>query len=90
MEVGAADAIAQNRAMLPRNVYRLDPATGKAHVAAADFTRPNGLGFSPDERLLYIVDSGISHGGPAHIRVFDVDGAHLRNGRVFDLPRCKG
>ena len=32
---------------------------------------------------LYIVDSGISHGGPAHIRVFDVHGAVLRNGRVF-------
>ncbi len=30
-----------------------------------------------------MVDSGISHGGPAHIRRFDVTGAHLRNGRVF-------
>jgi gluconolactonase len=69
-------------AELPRNVYRLDPATGNAHVVAGDFVRPNGIGFSPDERLLYIVDSGISHGGPAHIRVFDVDGTHLRNGRA--------
>ena len=85
--------------MLPRNVYRLDPGTGKAHVVAGDFVRPNGIGFSPDERLLYVVDSGISHGGPAHIRVFDVDGAHLRNGRVFaddfrpgmtDGLRCDG
>ncbi len=70
-------------AELPCNVYRLDPATGQANVVADDFARPNGLCFSPDERLLYIVDSGISHGGPAHIRVFDVDGASLRNGRVF-------
>ncbi len=70
-------------AELPRNVYRLDPATGHAQVVADDFTRPNGLCFSPDERLLYIVDTGISHGGPSHIRVFDVDGASLRNGRVF-------
>jgi gluconolactonase len=70
-------------AELPRNVYRLDPATGDAAVVADDFVRPNGLCFSPDERLLYIVDSGISHGGPAHIRVFEVDGAKLRNGRVF-------
>jgi gluconolactonase len=68
---------------LPCNVYRLDAATGQASVVADDFIRPNGLCFSPDERLLYIVDSGISHGGPAHIRVFDVDGATLRNGRVF-------
>ena len=70
-------------AELPANVYRVDPATGVATVVAGDFVRPNGIGFSPDERLLYIVDSGISHGGPAHIRVFEVDGARLRNGRVF-------
>ena len=50
---------------------------------AGDFTRPNGLAFSPDERLLYIVDTGISHGGPSHIRVFDVAGERLANGRVF-------
>ena len=69
-------------AELPRNVYRLDPG-GAASVAADDFVRPNGICFSPDERRLYVVDSGISHGGPAHIRAFDVDGARLRNGRVF-------
>ncbi len=70
-------------AELPRNVYRVDPARGTATVVADDFVRPNGLCFSPDESLLYVVDSGISHGGPAHIRVFQVDGGHLRNGRVF-------
>jgi len=70
-------------AELPRNVYRLDPSSGSASVVADDFTRPNGICFSPDERQLYIVDSGISHGGPAHIRVFDVDGRRLRNGRIF-------
>jgi gluconolactonase len=69
-------------AELPRNVYRLDPS-GAATVVAGDFVRPNGLCFSPDERRLYVVDSGISHGGPAHIRVFDVDGARLHSGRVF-------
>jgi gluconolactonase len=66
------------------NVYRVDVARGEMTVVADDFVRPNGLAFSPDERLLYIVDSGITHGGPAHIRVFDVvDGSKLRNGRVF-------
>ena len=68
---------------LKTNVYRFDPATGEARVAADDFTRPNGLAFSPDERLLYIVDTGITHGGPSHIRVFEVDGGKLRNGRIF-------
>jgi gluconolactonase len=71
---------------LPRNVYRLDPQTGQVAVVADDFDRPNGLCFSPDERWLYIVDTGASHtpGGSAHIRVFDVaDGQRLTGGRVF-------
>jgi len=70
-------------AELPCNVYRVDPATGTAAVVAGDFVRPNGLCFSPDERLLYVVDSGYSHGGPSHIRVFEVDGPRLRGGLVF-------
>ncbi len=70
-------------AELPRNVYCLDPATGQARVVAGDFTRPNGIAFSPDEKRLYVVDTGISHGGPSHIRVFDVDGERLVNDRVF-------
>ncbi len=68
---------------LPVRVYRVDATTGAATIVADDFVRPNGLAFSPDERLLYIVDSGITHGGPAHIRVFDVDGGRLHNGRIF-------
>ena len=70
-------------AELPRNVYRLDPSTGTATVVAGDFTRPNGLAFSPDEKTLYIIDSGITHGGPAHIRSFAVDGDKLSGGKVF-------
>ncbi len=68
---------------LPTNVYRLDPHNGKATVVADDFVRPNGLAFSPDESRLYIVDSGLAFGGPSHIRVFEVDGGRLRNGKVF-------
>jgi gluconolactonase len=70
-------------AELPRNVYRLDPRSGAATVVADDFARPNGIGFSPDGSRLYVVESGITHGGPSHIRVFDVDGARLRNSRIF-------
>jgi gluconolactonase len=65
------------------HVYRVDPAGGEATIVADDFVRPNGLAFSPDESLLYIVDSGATHGGPAHIRAFDVEGRKLKNGRVF-------
>ena len=68
---------------LGTNVYRVDPKTGRATVVVDDFTRPNGLAFSPDEKLLYIVDSGATHGGPAHIRVFDVVASKLRKSRVF-------
>ncbi len=67
-------------------VYRFDPRSGDLTVVADDFDKPNGLAFSPDERILYISDTGASHDptGPHHIRAFDVDGAsRLSNGRVF-------
>lgn len=69
-----------------RNVYRLDPATGDLSAVVADFLQPNGLVFSPDEKRLYVVDSGASHNAdaPRQIRVFDVvDGKTLTNGREF-------
>ena len=67
-------------------VYRIDPRDGACRVAADDFVRPNGLAFSPDERLLYIADTGASHvpDGPRHIRVFNVgEGGMLTGGSVF-------
>ncbi len=70
-------------AELPRQVYRLDPSTGRATIVADDFVRPNGLALSPDERTLYIVETGITHGGPSHIRAFDVSDGKLSNGRIF-------
>lgn len=69
---------------LPTNVYRLDPSNGDVTVVAGDFARPNGLCFSPDEKLLYIADTGQPQDKPHPIRVFDiVDGRKLANGRVF-------
>jgi len=73
----------QATAELPRNVYRLDLQTGTASVVADDFTRPNGICFSPDEKTLYVIDSGITHGGPANIRSFAVNGEKLSGGKVF-------
>src|SRR5262249_23992761 len=67
-------------------VFRLDPRSGKLAIVADDFDKPNGLAFSPDEKVLYIADTGLSHDpdGPHHIRAFDVSGGtKLRNGRVF-------
>jgi len=64
-----------------------DPATGACEAVTTDFVQPNGLAFSPDERLLYIADTGVSHvaGGPRHIRRFAVasDGRTLSGGEVF-------
>ena len=69
---------------LPTNVYRLDPSSGNVTVAANDFARPNGLCFSPDEKLLYIVDTGQPEDKPHPIKVFDVvGGLKLANGRLF-------
>lgn len=71
-----------------RNVYRIDPATGALAIMVDDFEQPNGLAFSPDERVLYVADSSRSHDGGSghHIRAFDVvDGPRLANGRVFAL-----
>ncbi|MEO0636502.1 MAG: SMP-30/gluconolactonase/LRE family protein [Pseudomonadota bacterium] len=65
---------------------------GAIKAIATDFDKPNGLAFSPDESKLYIADSGAIQGAsfpgidydlPHHIRVFDVDGDTLSNGRVF-------
>ncbi len=71
---------------LPANVYRLDPKTREATVVATDLVKPNGICFSPDEKGLYIVDTGEqAHSSDPHpIRVYDVeDGVRLKNGRVF-------
>jgi gluconolactonase len=68
---------------LPAQVYRLDPKSGKATVVVDSFDKPNGIAFSPDEKKLYIIDSGITHGGRSNMRVFNVDGAKLTNDKVF-------
>ena len=62
-------------------VYRLAP-DGRLHCEADDFTQPNGLCFSPDERTLYVNDTE-----RAHIRAFEVaaDGS-LSRSRVFFEP----
>ncbi len=49
-------------------VYCVSPDLGSIHVLVRDFVVPNGLAFSPDERLLYVNDSR-----RGHIRAFDVE-----------------
>jgi gluconolactonase len=66
-------------------LYRVGPSDGAVSVAADDFVQPNGLAFSPDERRLFVSDTGRSHveDGPAHIRAFDVNDGKLTGGGVF-------
>ena len=65
------------------NVYRIDGATGKATIVAEGVLGPNGLCFSPDEKILYIVES---RGVPNRkILAYDVSasGDRISNKRVF-------
>jgi gluconolactonase len=66
--------------LLGDHVYRRDPETGALEVAAGGFDKPNGICFSPDERVLYVSDNGAPH----HLKAFDVlDGGRLANERVI-------
>jgi gluconolactonase len=71
----------------PPALYRFDPASGDIRAMATDFAGPNGLAFSPDERRLYVAETGaVDDPDPArHIRVFDVsaDGLSLSGGGLF-------
>ncbi|HJT07291.1 MAG TPA: SMP-30/gluconolactonase/LRE family protein [Stellaceae bacterium] len=76
---------------LPRSVYRFDPKAGKLDLVSKDQTRPNGLAFSPDEKKLYICDTGITDGPdkPSDISVYDVgdDGKLSNRQTLFDLKK---
>ena len=61
---------------LPTYVFRIDPASGVGEPVITEMHRPNGLGFSPDETLLYVVDSD-------DIQVFEMVDGRPTNGRVF-------
>ena len=66
-----------------QNVYRVDGETGVAAIVASDVLGPNGLCFSPDGRLLYIVES---RGVPTRkILAYDVvdGGRQIENKRIL-------
>ncbi len=55
------------------NVYRIDGRDGSVVPVVTDMVRPNGLAFSPDESILYVADTGLSHVGracPPDIRAY--------------------
>lgn len=68
----------EEREQAHNGVYRV-LTDGTIELLAADFERPNGLAFSPDESILYVDDS--AH---RHVRAFDVqaDGT-VTNSRII-------
>jgi gluconolactonase len=72
-------------------VYRYDPRTERLTQLTDVLEKPNGLAFSPDERVLYVTDSGANQqpgtfhvGLPHQVVAFDViEGSQLAAGRVF-------
>jgi gluconolactonase len=66
-------------------VYRVDGKTAQIAKVTDEVGEPNGICFSPDYKRLYVADTGM----PRDIKVYDVDGAALRNGKrlvQLDIP----
>ena len=63
----------------PLSVYRVDPSNSRINRVTDDIDAPNGLCFSPDYSLLYVANTGAGR----DIKVWEVDGNRLRNGRIF-------
>ncbi len=82
------------------NVYRIDPQTGEARTMITELLRPNGLCFSPDEKTLYVSDTGATHdhARPKAIHAFRIAADHsatrrsqafaVSNAGFFDGFRC--
>lgn len=66
-------------------VFRFDAKRAELAPVVTDMVHPNGLAFSPDERILYVSDTGWvrDNPDPRHIRAYDVTDGGCVNGRVF-------
>ncbi|KAL4873048.1 hypothetical protein BDV12DRAFT_161237 [Aspergillus spectabilis] len=81
---------------LPNQVYRYNPADNSIRAMADGFGRPNGICFSPDEKVVYVTDTDWIHGDgttddtrASSIYAFDViyyhDQPFLTNRRLFAM-----
>ena len=68
----------RGEAELANAVYRVDGVTGAITKATDEVGAPNGLCFSPNYDRLYVADTG-----NGEMKVWDVDGERLTNGRSF-------
>ena len=68
----------------PQGVYRIDPAAdGRVTLVLDDLAAPNGLAFSPDERMLYVVESRATPS--RRIWAYDVGDAGRLTGKRLHL-----
>jgi gluconolactonase len=80
-ELGHGEIPEQDR----NRVYRVDGETLEVTMVSEDFDKPNGIAFRPDESVLYVGDTGRTHGEfrPHNLMAFDVVGDRLENPRQF-------
>ncbi len=85
VDFGHGDKPEQDR----NRVYRVVPETGEIAAVSEDFDKPNGLAFSPDESVLYVGDTGRTHGEfrSHQLIAFDLanGGTALANPRLFTV-----
>ncbi len=76
-------------AELPPSVYRFDPRDASLHLVVDEFDGPNGLCFSPDERRLYVSESGKQFAADPvrglHVFELSDDGASLVDGQLLHV-----
>ncbi|KAJ5354586.1 hypothetical protein N7541_005630 [Penicillium brevicompactum] len=69
---------------LPNQVYRWCPDSGNIRVIADGFGRPNGICFSPDEKVVYITDTDQVHGDGT------IDDKRVSSIYAFDMSEYGG
>lgn len=63
---------------LPNAVYCFDPKTNALKIVISDLVQPNGIAFSPNEKVLYVTDTGAVSTPP---------GGFLYSGNIFDVKK---
>ena len=66
-------------------VYRVDAQSGAIAKVTDEVNQPNGLAFSPDQKKLYVGDTGAGE-----TLVFDVDGRSLKGRKQFAKVAADG
>ena len=70
-------------------VYRIDgPGQVTKVLGAPQIERPNGIQVAPDDRMLYVIESGNAPTGPRMIRAFELrpDGSAGAGRVLYDFP----